>query len=134
MEQSDPIYNWKTSSNHHSFCLTCALICQSSSHCEYYHRQSPAPTKWDKKKRHIVEYIISSEHFAALGQVNCSSTINLCCRRDFSRMKSLDSLYNIHSRSVKAELRPSTSLDSPYLLTSHLDFLQVSHFSSSLPI
>lgn len=29
-------------------------------------------------------------------------------------MKIPDSLYNIHSFSVKAELRPSTSLNSPY--------------------
>lgn len=55
------------------------------------------------KVMHLVEHIISSECFAALGQANCSYTINLHCKRDLSRMKITnfpDALCNIQSSSV----------------------------------
>jgi len=55
------------------------------------------------KGMHSVEHNVSSERFAALGQANCSQTIHLCHRRDFSQRKIPnfpDLLCSIHRSSV----------------------------------
>jgi len=39
------------------------------------------------KVNHEAEHIMSSERFAALGQANCSHSINLCCGKDPTEMQ-----------------------------------------------